>query len=95
MGLEAAFSAAHTALQDSVSLPVIIDKFAAGPRRILGLEIPSIEKGQGADLTFFDPSVEWTYEGTVHSLSQNDALTGSSFKGKVIGTLCKGHLMIN
>jgi dihydroorotase len=95
VGLEASFSAAHTALKDSVPLRVIVDKFSSGPRRILGLDVEPIEKGQRADLTFFDPSEEWTYEGTTHSLSQNDALAGSSFSGKVIGTLCKGHLMIN
>jgi dihydroorotase-like cyclic amidohydrolase len=62
---------------------------------ILGLAAPQFERNQVADLTFFDPSIAWTYEGTRHSLSANDALTGYAFSGKVIGTFAKGVLMIN
>lgn len=95
VGLESAFSAAHTALHESVPIENIIEKFCDGPRKILGFQLPEIKVGELADLTFFDPSIDWTYSGALHSLSRNDALAGREMKGKVIGSLFKDHLVIN
>jgi dihydroorotase len=95
IGLETSFAAAHTSLMKSVSLGQIVDQFCKGPREILGIEVPKIQKGQKAEITLFDPGVEWTYQGTQHSLSQNDALSGRTFTGKVIGSIYKGRVMIN
>ncbi len=95
IGLETAFAAAHTVLKEVMPLQDIVAKFSSGPRNIFGLEIPVIQKGMMADLTLFDPGHEWLYEGSSHSLSKNDALAGTHFTGKVIGTLYKGQLMIN
>lgn len=95
IGLETAFASAHTALKDQMPLEDIVDKFCFGPRRVLNFENPVIKTGQEANLTFFDPSIQWMYTGTKHSLSKNDALTGYEFQGKVVGTLYKDHLLIN
>ncbi len=95
IGLETAFATAHTVLKDIIPLEALIDKFCAGPAGILGLEVSLIEKGNLANLTLFDPSVEWKYQGSSHSLSKNDALKGTTFTGKVIGTFSKGRLVIN
>jgi dihydroorotase len=76
-------------------LEEIIDKFCAGPRRILGIEIPAIRRGAEAELTIFDPDIEWTYNGSRHSLSRNDALVGRTFTGKVIATVAKDRVAIN
>ena len=95
IGLETAFATAHTVLKDIIPIQDIVDKFCFGPSRVLGLSVPAIEKGSVANLTLFDPGIEWKYKGTSHSLSKNDALAGYSFTGKVIGTFSKGHLMIN
>lgn len=95
IGLETAFAAAHTALKGIVPVHEIVARFSSGPRSILGLVTPAIEKGMIADLTFFDPGLEWLYEGSGHSLSKNDALSGLRFTGKVIGTFYKNRLMIN
>jgi len=95
IGLETAFAIAHTVLRDVMPLDDIISKFSSGPRSILGLTVPALAKGMMAELTFFDPGIEWTYEGSSHSLSENDALLNTKFTGKVIGTLYKDQLMIN
>ncbi|MEO6132705.1 MAG: dihydroorotase [Saprospiraceae bacterium] len=95
IGLETAYATANTVLKDVMPVSDIIDKFCFGPARILGLPVPSIEKGNLANLTFFDPGLKWTYEGSAHSLSKNDALAGMSFTGRVIGTFSKGRLLIN
>lgn len=92
IGLETAFAAAHTALRDTMEIEDIVDKFCFGPRSLLGFEPPVVKEGNEANLTFFDPTIEWTYAGSNHSLSKNDALAGKSFVGKVIGTLYKDHL---
>jgi len=95
LGLESAFAAAHTALREAVPLADIVNKFYEGPRRVLGLAVPAIEKNTKAELTLFDPGTAWTYEGTKNSLSSNDALQGRAFTGKVVATIVNGHLMIN
>jgi dihydroorotase len=95
IGLETTFAAANTVLRFVMPLEEIVDKFCAGPRRILGVEVPQIRKGAQAEITLFDPDIEWTYKGTQHSLSRNDALAGRSFTGKVIGTIAKDRVMIN
>ena len=95
IGLETAFGAAHTALRDVMSVSDIVAKFCEGPRSILGLDVPQISKDEKADLTLFDPDIRWQYEGTRHSLSQNDALKGHTFTGKVIGTILHDHVMVN
>jgi len=95
LGLESAFGVAHTALQEFMPLQDIVSKFYVGARNIFSLPVPTIERNAAADLTLFDPSVEWRYEGSKFSLSANDALQGRMFTGKVIGSMVKGHLVIN
>lgn len=95
IGLETSFAVANTVLRFVMPLEDIIDKFCAGPRRILGVEIPVIRRGAEAEITIFDPDIEWTYSGSRHSLSRNDALTGRTFTGKVIATVAKDRVVIN
>ena len=95
LGLESAFSAAHTALKDAMPLNDIVIKFYEGPRKVLGLNVPAIERNAKAELTLFDPTINWLYEGSKKSLSSNDALRGRTFTGKAIATIVNGHLVIN
>lgn len=95
IGLESAFGAANTALREAMPLTDIVSKFYAGPREILGMSIPLIQKNAKAELTVFDPDIQWQYEGTKHSLSANDALRGQRFTGKVVATVSHQHLWIN
>lgn len=95
IGLETAFAVAHSVLNEIMPLEDIVDKFCYGPRTVLGFDMPLVKEGQEANLTMFDPTIGWIYSGSQHSLSQNDALSGREFKGKVIGTLYKDHLLIN
>ena len=95
LGLESAFPVAHTVLRDIMPIEDIIDKFCFGPRSVLNFQTPLVKEGNEANLTLFDPSLSWGYEGSKHSLSKNDALTGREFVGKVVGTLYKDHLLIN
>lgn len=82
--IEHTFAAAHTALQKRVRIKRIVECFAHGPRRAFGLPVPKIEKGELADLTYFDPSLSYQADAKVskgvHSLYQDVELTG-----KVLG----------
>lgn len=93
-GLETAFAAANTALRTSLPLARIAAAFYDGPRQVLGIPVPSIDKGKPAELTLFDPDVTWTWNGSNRSLSKNDALVGTSFTGKVIGCIRGRHAML-
>ena len=95
IGLETSFAVANSVLRFIMPLEEIIDKFCTGPRQLLGVPIPSIRRGAAAEITLFDPDTEWTYQGTAHSLSRNDALAGRTFTGRVIGTVVGTMLSIN
>jgi len=66
----------------------IITKIAINPRKILGLEIPTIEKGEKANITLFSPSTVWVLEKK-HILSQsyNTPLLNKKMKGALIGVI--------
>jgi len=60
--------------------------FTVAPRRLLGLEIPRIEKDAEAELTFFDPEAVWTFTREKNrSRSENSPFIGTEFKGKPLG----------
>jgi dihydroorotase len=93
IGTETAFALARTAAQ---TLPVekLVAAFSANPRKLLGLETATIEKGNAANLTVFDPDATWTYS-SIRSLSRNTPAVGLTLKGKVIGVVNKGLSVIN
>jgi dihydroorotase len=76
-------------------LPKVINSFTKNPRNILGVKIPQIEEGVGANLTFFVPDLEWDYNSNSNiSLSLNSPLLNTKLKGKAIAVINKGHLSI-
>ncbi|MTI96643.1 MAG: dihydroorotase [Firmicutes bacterium] len=58
VGLETAWGLLYAQLVESgrMSLATLVEKFTAGPRRVLGLENLSIAVGQSADITAIDPA---------------------------------------
>jgi len=58
------------------------------PRKLSGIEIPSIKEGEKADLTAFDPTKKWKYNAkSSFSLSKNSPLFGQEIEGKVLATV--------
>lgn len=89
IGLETAFASAHSMLKDKLSLDKLIEKFTVTPRTILGLENPSIEIGEKAELTFFSTSETWTFDKKdIKSKSKNTPFVGTEFTGKALGVIC-------
>lgn len=66
----------------------LVEKFTAAPRMLLNLELPKIEEGAIADLTIFDPDVDWVYDSkSNYSKSTNSPFLGQTLKGKVLGVV--------
>ena len=93
VGLETSFAAAMTALYHTgeITLNRLTELMCVNPRRVLGLDIPSISEGSTADLMIADPDREWTVEPEkLHSKSRNTVFKGMTLKGKPIITISKG-----
>jgi dihydroorotase len=70
---------------------VFLDKITVNPRKRLGLPVPEMAAGAVANLTVFDPTVEWTFdEKTNRSKSLNSPFLGKKLKGKVMAVFNKG-----
>jgi dihydroorotase len=64
------------------------------PRNLLRLPVPQIREGQPADLTAFDPDLNWTVsEQGGASKSNNSPLIGQQLKGRVLGVCHNGQIV--
>ncbi len=96
VGLETSLAATLTQLYHTGLLPLykINELMSVNPRNILGLEPVSLTKGSVADITVFDPDLEWTVEkDKLHSKSKNSVFKGEKLKGKVLYTISKGEVV--
>jgi dihydroorotase len=95
IGLETCFAAVNTILQDKIGLETIVDCLAYNGRKFLKLNADPIEEGSLADLTLFDPQLEWTFQKTdIKSKSKNTPFIDTEFKGKVLGVINNGQIKL-
>lgn len=95
IGLETAFALINTN-KGKIKLETIIEKLSNNPRKILKLKQPKIAEGELANLTIFDPELEWVFEKkNIQSKSVNSPFIGSKLTGKVIGIINKKQVHIN
>ena len=74
----------------------IVDKLVIGSRRVLGLEIPKIQKGEKANLVVFNPDEKWTFdERSNKSKCKNSPVFGTELIGKVKLTVNNGQFLLN
>jgi len=95
LGFETALSLALEQLVDSgrISLMRMVELFAAGPARVLGME-RKIAAGQPADLTIFSLDHSWTYKvKESESKSRNSPFDGRTFKGRAMSTIVAGKII--
>ncbi|NLT08244.1 MAG: dihydroorotase [Ruminococcus sp.] len=93
VGLETSLAATLTALYHTgeISLNKVVELMCVNPRRILGLDVPSVEKGSTADLVIADIDKKWTVEpDKLHSKSHNTVFKGMTLTGKPLITISKG-----
>lgn len=86
IGLETAFATANTF--SKLSIEELIEKLTKNPRNLLRMPQTSIKEGEIANLTLFNPDLEWTFtEKDIHSKSKNSPFIGKKLKGKVLGVI--------
>lgn len=96
IGLGTTFGLSNKVLEGNLSLEMLIDKLAHQPRVILQQEMPTIKKGEKANLTLFIPDTTFTYEADmIRSKSKNTSLVGETLKGKVVAVINSGQLSVN
>lgn len=97
VGLETAIGLCITELvaKKILSLSQLIEKLSTNPRRILSLPVIKIQEGEIANLTLLDPSVTWTVDIQLFkSKSKNSPFHGYKLKGRAIGIINNGKVML-
>ena len=81
------FGSQLASLSKWVAMESLIEKVTSNPRKILGLSLPAIDVDAKANLTLFDPSLEYTFSpGDNLSRSKNSPWLGATLTGKVVAT---------
>jgi len=71
-----------------MSLRRLIERFTHGPRAVLGLPKVHIAEGTPANITLFDPEVDWTCtEDDLVSKSHNTPFLGQRLTGRALGVV--------
>jgi len=80
--------------RDAVSLPVLIERMTAAPARFLGMDIGTMKKGSTADITIFNPDLDWTVDPSeMATLGKHTPLAGTQMKGRVTTTIFGGKVI--
>ena len=88
IGLETAFASANTQLHKKLSIDKIVEKFTNRPREILNIPVPEIKEDAAANLTVFNPGMEWTFTREhIKSKSQNTPFLNQRFIGKALAVV--------
>jgi dihydroorotase len=87
------FAANLATLSAIVDWDVLMEKITINPRKLLGLEIPTIDVDAKANLTLFDPARTWTFdEKTNFSKSRNSPWLNKEVKGKAVAVFNNGRV---
>ncbi len=96
MGSQIVFPLYQQFLKDKIALETFINCIAANPRKILKIEVSSIEKGNPADLTLFTTDEEWTFDDQSNqSKSDNSPFYNTTFKAKALAVFHQGQAYID
>ena len=92
IGLESAFGLIVKHLEEHLTITQIIEKIAINPRKILDISTVGIEEGNCADITLFNPALEWKFTTEdIQSKSVNTPFVGEQLKGKALAIYNKGQ----
>jgi dihydroorotase len=95
LGFETALALALDQLvhPDRISLMRLVELFATGPARVLGME-RKIRPGEPADLTIFSLDRAWTYDVKQSpSKSRNSPFDGRTLRGGPVATIVAGRVV--
>jgi dihydroorotase len=93
IGTQTLFSVINT--NSDLDLETIIEKISTNPRKLFGLENPTIESGKVANLTVFQPDADFEFiEESIKSSSKNSPFKGKILKGKALAVFNNGNYKI-
>jgi len=91
IGLESAFGLLGKHLLPHLELSQIIEKIAINPRKILGINLATLTEGNTANITLFNPDLEWKLtKEDIKSKSNNTPFLGEKLKGKALAIFNNG-----
>ena len=96
IGLETALGLALTHLVHTgrMTLGHLVELLSANPARIINRPLGHLTAGGVADITVFDPNLEWTYSAERgRSRSRNSPFEGSKLTGAVTATIVGGRIV--
>lgn len=80
------FAANLSSLAKSVDWDVLLEKVTVNPRKLLKMEVPTIDVDAKANLTLLDPNYLWRFdEKSNFSKSKNSPWYGRELTGKAVG----------
>ena len=92
IGLESAFGLICKYLLPFLDISQIIEKIAINPRKIIGISQATIEVGNKANMTLFNPDLKWKFtKEDIKSKSINSPFIGKELKGKALAIYNKGQ----
>ena len=93
IGLESAFGLLGKYVLHKIGISKLIEKISINPRKILNIEEVIIEEGKKANMTLFDPEIDWVFnEKDIKSKSKNTPFIGEKLKGKALAVINNGEL---
>lgn len=98
IGMETSFSASYTALVKTglMTLSQLVNKMAAIPSEIIGLEGGTLNLGSRADVVLIDENEMWTVDPEhLHGKSKNCVFKGCELQSKVKMTVLGGRIVYN
>jgi dihydroorotase len=96
IGLETALGLALTQLVHTgkISMWHLVSLMSTNPARIIDQPYGRLSVGGPADITLFDPELEWTYHADAgRSKSRNSPFDGWKFRGAVVATVVGGKVV--
>jgi dihydroorotase len=93
IGLQSSFASLQQCAEFDLS--TVINALTKGAKSVLKLEESTIELGQKADLTLFQPNTKWTLlKNDICGSAYNTPNLGAELKGKVVGIVNNSKLVI-
>lgn len=90
------FASQIASLSNLVDMDVLIEKVTDAPRKLLNLDAVSIDIGEKANLTLFDPACEWKFSQEENlSKSKNSPWLGKTLIGKTVAVFNNSKQVVN
>jgi dihydroorotase len=95
-GLQTSLPLSYRLVQEKIlTMKQLVEKMSLNPARIIKVDRGTLSKGKKADITIFDPNMEWVFTAEENeSKSLNSPFLGESFKGKATEVMVDGRLLI-